>query len=146
MNSVARLAAVVFLAGACSSASPAPAQPAPTTVVPEIEAPAPADPAAVPGIEVDSPVHGDTVKSGFTVTGRANTWDGNVFYRVTGGGDQELGAGKLTGGHGEWSDFAGEITFENNCCTEISLELFERREDGTEDLMVTVFLGYSETS
>lgn len=107
---------------------------------------APSNPDVAAGIEVSSPATGDTIKSGFTVSGRSNTWDGNVYYRLVGGGDIELAAGKLTGGAGDWGPFSGEVVFENTCCTELQLELYELVDGGGRDLRVTVFLNAAEDS
>lgn len=97
-------------------------------------------------IEVRSPTAGDVVTSPLVVTGESNTFEATVSYRLSAGGTV-LEEGFITGGgSGEWAPFEITIEFENTCCTEMLLEVFENSaKDGSEINKVTIPLTFPET-
>jgi hypothetical protein len=68
--------------------------------------------AATPGIVVDTPSAGDTIRSPMTTTGSALAWEGAVAVEVRQDGQaQPLGTTVVTGGGDMMRPFSGAVTF-----------------------------------
>ena len=107
------------------------------------EAPIP-DPIKREMIEVTTPTAGDLVTSPLIVTGMSNTFEATVNYRLSAGGTV-LAEGFTMGGTGDWAPFEATIEFENTCCTEMLLEVFEvSAQNGSEINLVSIPLAFPE--
>ncbi len=108
------------------------------------ESPTP-DPIKRARIEVATPLGGDEVSSPLTVSGMSNTFEATVYYRLTADG-AVLSEGFTMGGTGDWAPFEAVIEFDNACCTELLLEVFEiSAADGSEKSLVSIPLSVAAT-